>query len=92
MSTKIGIQAEWLPSELNKIADDISRLEDEDGNYDYSRLLIDHPSLSSCRQFQPSDTLLSMIWDTVLKKDSPDPLTVRQLEPAALGSFISSDS
>ena len=94
MGTDLGIQAEWLPSELNKIADDISRLKNESGksgNYDYSQLLIDHPSLQPCRQFQPSDTLLTMIYDILLKSASPDPLTVRKLEPRALGSLISLD-
>lgn len=92
MSSKIGIQAKWLKSELNKIADDISRLEDEDGNYDYSQLIVDHPALASCRQFQPSDTLRGMLWDILLKRASPDPLIVRKLKPSALGSIISSAS
>jgi len=90
MGTQLGIQAEWLPSKLNKIADDISRLSDDDGEYDYSQLLVDHPSLNKCRQFQPSDTLLGMIWDILRHKDSPDPLIVRELRPLALGSIISS--
>ena len=90
MSTKLGIQAKWLPTDLNKIADDISRLTNTAGNYDYSQLLVDHPSLKNCRQFQPSDTLLGMIWEILRNNDSPDPLILRELEPAALGSIISS--
>ena len=92
MSTKLGIQAEWLPTELNKIADDISRLKGEGGDYDYSQLLTDHPSLRACRHFQPSDILLTKIWDVVLRNDVPDPLMIRELKPQALGSIISSDS
>ena len=92
MSTNLGIQCEWLSTKLNKVADDISRLEDEDGNYDYSQLLTDHPSLQNCRQFQPSDTLLTMIYDILLRNDSPDPLIIRQLKPQTLGSFISSST
>ena len=34
ISTKLGIQAKWLPTDLNKIADDISRLRDTAGDYD----------------------------------------------------------
>ncbi|KAL7525635.1 hypothetical protein ACHAXR_001091, partial [Thalassiosira sp. AJA248-18] len=50
MSTKIGIQARWLSSEENVVADDISRLKNNnEGEYDYSQLLVDHPSLKSCR-------------------------------------------
>ena len=91
MSTKLGIQAEWLESELNKIADDISRLTPDDGEYDYSQLLVDHPVLQPCRQFQPSDTLLSSLWNILRLKDSPDPLILRKLKPSALGSSISLD-
>ena len=93
MSTKLGIQAEWLPSALNKIADDISRLKMQgDGTYKYSQLLIDHPCLRTCRQFQPSDTLLGMIWDVLRNSALPDPLILRKLKPETLGSFISSSS
>ena len=53
-------------------------------------LTIPHPSLNKCCQFQPSDTLLGMIWDILQHKDSPDPLIVRELRPLALGSIISS--
>ena len=89
MSTPIGIHAEWLPTELNKVADDISRLEDTEGNYDYSQLIDDHPSLAECRQFQPSDTLLGMLWGVLRNNDSPDPLILSSTKPSALGSIIS---
>ena len=89
MSTKLGIQAKWLETELNKLADDISRLEDDDHNYDYSRLILDHPCLANCRQFQPSNILLSMILDILLNSASPDPLIIKKLAPLALGSHIS---
>ena len=92
MGTNLGIQAEWLPTALNVIADDISRLTDDNGYYDYAQLLTDHPALASCRKFQPSPTLLGMIWDVLQKNVSPDPLTVRKLSPLALGSLISSRS
>ena len=90
MSTKLGIQAKWLATELNKLADDISRLEDDDHNYDYSRLVFDHPCLANCRQFQPSNILLSMISEVLLNNASPDPLIIRKLAPLALGSHTSS--
>ena len=40
MGTKIGVQAEWLSTHLNFIADDISRLKksNENGDYDYANL------------------------------------------------------
>ena len=91
MNTKIGIQADWISTHLNFIADDISRLKqkDVDGNFDYKKLCLTYPILHDCRQFQPSDALLGMIWDVLLNNACPDPLVVRQLKPAALGQFIS---
>ena len=40
MGTKIGVQAEWISTHLNFIADDISRLKksNENGDYDYANL------------------------------------------------------
>ena len=91
LSTNIGIQAEWLSTVLNIVADDISRVKlARDDVYDYSQLFVDHPQLRTCRQFQPSDTLLTMIWNMLLNRDCPDPLTIRMLKPETLGSFISS--
>ena len=90
MSTKLGIQAKWLETELNKLVDDIAPLEDDDHNYDYSRLILDHPCLANCRQFQPSNILLLMISEVLLSSASPDLLIIRNLEPLALGSHTSS--
>ena len=91
MGTSIGIQAEWLSTHDNTIADDISRIKSStsDGTFDYSNLLITYPQLISCRVFQPSPTLLGMIWEILLDKKSPDPLILRKIAPPALGSFTS---
>ena len=91
MGTNIGIQAEWLSTHANFIADDISLLKekDGDGNVDYSALKITYPCLQPCRQFQPSDTLLGMIWDILLRKSCLDPLMVAKLKSHALGQFTS---
>jgi hypothetical protein len=92
MSTNLGIQAEWLSSESNKIADEISRVKKRGGEYDFSQLLTNNPLLHTCRQFQPSDYLLGLLWDVLLKNGSPDPLILKNLKPETLGSFISSSS
>ena len=94
MGTKLGIQAEWLSTIDNSLADEISRITKPiNKNYfDYESFLSTHPSLSNCRIFQPSQVLLGMIWDVLLNESSPDPLTVRTLKPQDLGSFISSTS
>jgi len=84
MGTKLSIQAECLSACLNIFADDVSCLEDKDGNYDYSQL-----NLENCRQFQPSPILLGMISDMLLNNTSPDLLMRKDLKPHALGLFIS---
>ena len=89
VGTNLGIQAKWLSTKLNVIADHISHLEDADGNYDYSQLIVDHPSLKTCHQFQPSPILLGMILDVLLNNASPDLLTIKKLKPQDLSSFIS---
>ena len=92
MSTSLGIQMEWLPTDLNTLADDISHMKDEEGEYDYSRLILDHPCLATCCKFQPSYTLPLMILEIMLNNASPDPLILRKLEPHALGSHSSLSS
>ena len=93
MGTSLGIQAEWISTFDNVIADDVSRLTLPIGrqDFDYTQFLSTQPSLSSCRIFLPSQTLLGMIWDVLLHKKSPDPLTVRAITPTALGRFTSYD-
>ena len=91
MSTKIGVQAEWISIHLNFIADNISCLKKEnvDGDFNHAELKQSYPVFAPCRQFQPSIILLTMIWDVLLNKSCPDPLTVKELKPSALGQFIS---
>lgn len=93
MGSPLAIQAEWLATSLNVVADDISRLKtNENVVVDYSEVLLSHPVLHSCRIFQPSDFLLTTLWDLLLNSASPDPLAVARLAPETLGSFISLDS
>ena len=91
VGTKLGIQAEWISTFDNGLADEISRLTTPVNrlDFDYSTFLSSHPALTSCRLFQPSQFLLGMIWDVLLHKNSPDPLIVRHIEPKTLGHFIS---
>ncbi|EJK45582.1 hypothetical protein THAOC_35794, partial [Thalassiosira oceanica] len=46
----LGIQAEWLSTHANVIADDVSRLRKQAGTYDYSQLLIVSLSRTSVLQ------------------------------------------
>ena len=88
MGTALGLDADYISTHENVVADDISRLKrPSDGQYDHSKLLTNHPLLCSCRTFQPSQNLLTMLWDIMLNSASPDPLIIRQLKPETLGSF-----
>ena len=83
----LGIQAEWLSTHANVIADEVSRIKKQDGTYDYSHLLSRHPELQSCRRFLPSQTLLLMILSVLEDNALPDPLMISKLKPKTLGSF-----
>ena len=91
LSTNLGIQAEWISTLDNFIADDISRFKNEkshESTFDYSSLLSSYPNqLQGCRQFIPSNRLLSLISDVLLKGVSPDPLTIKEWTPEMLGHF-----
>ena len=91
MGSTIGLCTDWISTTQNVIADDVSRVKRsaEDGKYDFSQLLTDHPSLRSCRLFQPSELLLSMFWEILLTKGSPDVLMLKELKPENLGSVTS---
>ena len=88
MGTTIGIHAEWLSTTANKLADEISRLKKEAIDYDFSRLLLDYPQLQQCRRFQPSESLLKLIYATLRGEWSPNPMELRSLKPTDLGKFI----
>jgi hypothetical protein len=88
MGTALSLDADYISTHANVVADDISRLKRSfDGQYDHSKLLSDHPLLCPCRTFQPSKSLLTMLWDIMLNSVSPDPLIIRQLKPETLGSL-----
>jgi hypothetical protein len=72
--TKISAHAELISTYLNFIACDMSRMKKEsaEGDFDYEKLKETYPILDPCRHFQPSNTLLTMIWDILLNKDCPD--------------------
>ena len=67
----VGINATWISTTENKTADDISRIKKSAHDpfsfqYDFAKLQQDHAELRHCRFFQPSQELLSMIWDILL--------------------------
>ena len=93
LNSNMGIQAEYLNTVKNFIADDISRLrkiatDKNSFNFDYAKLLSTYPEqLTGCKQFHPSELLLSTLYDVLLNNVSPDPLTIKQWTPEMLGRF-----
>jgi len=91
MGSTLGLSTTWLSTHDNVVADAISRhkrLSDSD-TYDFSALLTNHPSLQSCRRFQPSELLLSMLWGILLKRlsDNTDAKAIKTRE-SRLSNFL----
>jgi len=88
----VGINATWISTTENKIADDISRIKKSAHDpfsfqYDFAKLQQDHVELRHCRFFQPSRELLSMIWEILLTRNSPDLNKVWLLKQNGLGKL-----
>ncbi len=77
INSRIGINAKWISTIKNVIADKISRLKRTNEislppsthkiTYDYSNLQQEHEELKICNSFQPSPKLLSLIWEILLQ-------------------------
>ena len=92
IGSNVGINAKWISTLANKIADETSRIKKSAHNpssfqYDFSKLQQDHVELKHCRFFQPSQELLSMIWDILLTRRSPDLSKVLQLKQNGFGKL-----
>ena len=90
IGSNVGINAKWISTLANKIADETSQIKKSAHNpssfqYDFSKLQQDHVELKHCRFFQPSQELLSMIWDILLTRKSPDLSKVLLLKQNSLG-------
>ncbi|KAL7523451.1 hypothetical protein ACHAWF_001168, partial [Thalassiosira exigua] len=64
IGSRLGINAKHIRGEENDVADAISRLRrNRDSDlFDYSLLKQQFPQLQACRVFQPSQELLSLVW------------------------------
>lgn len=91
VNSDLGINAEWLSTTENVIADEISRLKNanKDTFFDYSTLKQKFPQLATCRAFQPSRELLSLIWLCVREQKSPSLEQIQNLKLKGLGKLIS---
>ena len=97
MDSPLGINSKWIDTHDNFIADDISRLKklqapsSQHYSFDYSSLQQKYPQLKSCRFFQPSLGLLSMIWAVLLEEKLPSLDQVKMLKQSGLGKLITSN-
>ena len=96
MDSVLGINSKWIDTTHNFIADEISRLKklqassSKHFSFDYSLLQQKYPQLKNCRFFQPSASLLSMIWDVLLLEKLPSLKQVKTLKQSGLGKLITS--
>ena len=82
INSPLGVNAKWLSTDLNVIADEISQVKQDshDSSFDYSCLQSKYPQLTSFRLFQPSAELLYLIWDVMFTKSCPYLCMIRKLK------------
>jgi hypothetical protein len=90
ISSDVSINVKWISTAAIKIVDKISRIKKSANNpssfkYDFSKLQQDHAESKHCCFFQPSQELLSMIWDILLTQNLPNLSKVLQLKQRSLG-------
>ena len=96
IGSEVGINAKWISTVANKIADNILRLKKSltsttsSFTYnDFSKLKQDHADLKHwhCCFYHPSQELLSMIWQIALMRKFPDLDIVLALKLSGLGKL-----
>ncbi len=99
IDSPLGINSEWIATDENEVADQISRLKkakvsksNPHPDFDYSSLQQKFPELKACRFFQPSAELTSLLWELLLTERLPQPRHARQLKQNGLGRLITSSS
>lgn len=100
INSPVGINSKWIPTDENKIADDISRIkrqkqissnnDSQQTLFDYSILLQTYPVLRHCSFFQIEPELISLIWEIVLTEKWPCLERIRILKRKPLGKLITS--
>jgi hypothetical protein len=96
INSPLRINSEWISTEENKIADDISCIKkestDEDSPpfFDYSTLTQRYPQLIHCSSFTIQPELILLIWEIVLTERWPCHNEIRRLRLKPLGKLITS--
>ncbi len=98
IGSNIGVNAKWISTIENVLADKISRLKkliNTTGShpssslptYNYSNLQQEHKELRACSFFHPSHKLLLLIWEILLMQKCPDLSQILNLRPLNLGKL-----
>jgi hypothetical protein len=93
IGSNVGVNAKWISTIKNVIADKISRLKSTNPTsspsptYNYSNLQQEHKELKACSFFHPSPKLLSLIWEILSTRKCPDLSVVLKLKPSNLGKL-----
>jgi hypothetical protein len=90
INSPLDINSQWISTNDNKIADDISCLKKQSDtnpapNFDFTTLKQTYPELNHCSFFQIQPKLISMIWVIVLTKKWPSHEEVQTLKQRPLG-------
>jgi len=97
IESPLGINSEWISTNDNNIADDISCLKkqqtslttsnspDTDSSFDYSTIKQKYPALKACRFYNPSQELLSTLWTICLTKKCPSLKEIADMKRRGLG-------
>jgi hypothetical protein len=96
IGSNFGINAKWISTIENLIADKISRLKKLIATnsksfsipfYDYANLQQEYKGLKACAFFQPSPKLVLLIWEIMLMQSYPDLSLILSLRPQDLGKL-----
>jgi hypothetical protein len=96
IGSNVGVNAKWISTIKNMIADKILRLKKltatnsnspSSPTYNYANLQQEHEELKVCSSFQPSHKLVSLLWEILLTRKCPDLSLIRSLRPQDLGKL-----
>ena len=96
VNSPMGINAEYINTKENVIADAISRSKKQmltqnpssHTSFDYSSLKQTFPELSHCATFQIEPELISLLWELLLTEKWPSHESIQRLKQRPLGRLI----
>ncbi len=90
LNNNVSVQTAHVVTEVNFIANSISRIMGETDSMSHFKTLIkDYPELAGCSCFQPSAQFILLITDVIYQKRFIDPVEVNRVALANPGKIIS---